>query len=59
LILVSGEFVEEPVVSKNGHVYERSVIEKHVNEYHSDPLTHQPLEISDLIPLKGIDGNYV
>lgn len=51
---ISGESVDEPVVSvKSGHIFEKRMIEKslHANQGRC-PITDQPLELSDLIPLK-------
>ena len=43
----------EPVATKNGDVYERRLIEKHIATGGVDPVTKQPISVSDLIPLKG------
>jgi len=51
---ITGESVDEPVVSiKSGHVFEKRIIEKslHANQGRC-PITDQPLELTDLIPLK-------
>jgi hypothetical protein len=51
--LVSSEPCVEPVTTKNGDVYERRLIEKHIAITGIDPVTKQPLTVEDLIPLKG------
>ena len=51
---ISGQQLKEPVVSKkSGHVFERGLVEKHIEASGQCPITNQPLEISDLLPLKG------
>jgi pre-mRNA-processing factor 19 len=40
------------VVTKNGDVYERRLIEKHIATTGLDPVTKQPLALEELIPLK-------
>ena len=42
--------IEEPVVSKFGHLYEKREIERWINKYHSCPMTDQVLELTDLYP---------
>lgn len=51
---ISGEIPEEPVVSvKSGHVFEKRLIEKHLQTHQGRcPVTDQPLETSDLVALK-------
>ena len=51
---LSGEPLKEAVVStKTGHVFERSVIEKHIQQTGQCPITGVDLELKDLLPLKG------
>lgn len=51
---LSGNPLEEPVVStKTGHVFERRVIEKHIENTGQCPITGADLEKKDLIALKG------
>lgn len=51
---LSGNPLEEPVVStKTGHVFERSVIEKHIDNTGQCPITGVDLEKQDLLTLKG------
>ncbi|GAB4816362.1 hypothetical protein N2152v2_003408 [Parachlorella kessleri] len=50
---ISGAVPEEPVVSKKtGHLYERRLIEKIIKETGRCPVTNEPLELDDLVPLK-------
>ena len=51
---LSGNPLTEAVVStKTGHVFERSIIEKHIQETGQWPITGINLELKDLLPLKG------
>lgn len=50
---ISGEPPQDPVVSaKSGHVYERRLILKYINDNGTDPLTGEKLEESDLLSIK-------
>ncbi|PPQ92689.1 hypothetical protein CVT25_013996 [Psilocybe cyanescens] len=50
---ISGEPPQEPVVSKtSGHIYEKRLIVKYINENGTDPTTGEKLEESDLIAVK-------
>ena len=50
---LSGEILKNPVVSmKSGHVFEKSLIEKHILNTGQCPLTDSDLVQSDLIALK-------
>ncbi|KAH0838556.1 nuclear matrix protein NMP200 [Lanmaoa asiatica] len=50
---ISGEPPQDPVVSaKSGHVYERRLILKYINDNGTDPLTGEKLEESDLLSVK-------
>ena len=52
---LTGEKLEEAVVSKkSGYIFEKKVIEKHLEINLTCPVTGQPLSLEDLIPLKGI-----
>lgn len=43
---------QDPVINSAGHVYERSALEEHFRRGHtSDPLTNQPLDSGNLIPV--------
>lgn len=53
LCAISGEAPREPVASrKSGNVFERRLIEAHISEHHTDPVTGEDLAIEDLIELK-------
>lgn len=50
---VSGEAPTVPVASKkSGHVYEKRLIESHLAANHTDPITGEELDASDLIALQ-------
>ncbi|KAG9314622.1 nuclear matrix protein [Chiua virens] len=50
---ISGEPPQDPVVSaKSGHVYDRRLILKYINDNGTDPLTGEKLEESDLLAIK-------
>jgi len=50
---LSGNPLEEPVVSiKTGHVFEKKIIEKHIENTGQCPITGTNLEKKDLMPLK-------
>ncbi|KAH7883871.1 nuclear matrix protein NMP200 [Phlebopus sp. FC_14] len=49
---ISGEPPQDPVVTKTGHVYERRLILKYINDNGTDPLTGEKLEESDLVTIK-------
>ncbi len=54
LCAISGEPPREPVVSKtSGHLFERSLIEKHIATFGTCPITNAALQMEDLVPLKG------
>ncbi len=49
---ISGNVPEEPVVSKaSGHVFEKRLIEKYVQETGKCPVTQAELSLDDLLPL--------
>ena len=53
LCAISGVAPESPVASrKSGNVFERRLIEAHIAEHHTDPVTGEDLSIEDLIELK-------
>ena len=56
--LVSGTTPEDPAVSKSGHVFERRLIEKYITTNGKDPITEEPLEVTDLISLKSYYSYY-
>ena len=47
---VSFELMVDPVVTKNGRSYERATLIEHLKRSATDPLTREPLTISDLRP---------
>ncbi|KPI89882.1 putative WD-repeat protein [Leptomonas seymouri] len=45
---------QHPVVSvKSGHIFERSLIEKYIDEHSRCPITGEPLRKEDLVPVQG------
>jgi len=53
LCAISGEAPREPVASrKSGNVFEKRLIEAHIAENHTDPVTGEDLAVEDLIELK-------
>ncbi|KNG52406.1 cell cycle control protein [Stemphylium lycopersici] len=53
LCAISGEAPREPVASrKSGNVFEKRLIEAHISEHHTDPVTGEDLATEDLIELK-------
>lgn len=53
LCAISGEAPREPVASrKSGNVFEKRLIEAHIAENHTDPVTGEDLSVEDLIELK-------
>ena len=49
---ISGNTPEHPVVSKTGHLFEQSVIEKYIESTGKCPVTGEVLSADDLLPLK-------
>ncbi|KHJ78462.1 u-box domain protein [Oesophagostomum dentatum] len=49
---ISGEPAEEPVVSPSGHIYEKRLILKYIQENGVDPVSNESLDENQLIPLK-------
>ncbi|GFE53897.1 pre-mRNA-processing factor [Babesia ovis] len=49
---ISGVQPEEPCLSRTGYVFERRLIEKHLQETPTCPATGEPLTVADLIPIK-------
>ncbi len=46
--MVTFEPMHDPVITKNGHSYERATIYEHLKRSGTDPLTREPLRIDDL-----------
>lgn len=50
---ISGEVPEEPVLSKkSGLLFEKRLIERHIEEYGKCPVTKEELTLDDIIPVK-------
>ncbi|PNS18711.1 Methylenetetrahydrofolate reductase 1 [Sphaceloma murrayae] len=47
---ISFELMHDPVVTRNGHSYERSTLQEHLKRSPTDPLTREPLTINELRP---------
>ena len=47
---INFELMHDPVVTKNGHSYERQTLVEHLKRSPTDPLTREPLTIEDLRP---------
>jgi hypothetical protein len=53
LCAISGEAPRQPVASrKSGNVFEKRLIEAHIAENHTDPVSGEDLAVEDLIELK-------
>ncbi|KAL8343090.1 hypothetical protein RB598_004440 [Gaeumannomyces tritici] len=53
LCAISGEAPQEPVVSKkSGHVYEKRLIEKYIDEHGKEPGTDEDLDKEDLLDVR-------
>ena len=53
LCSLSGAVPEEPVVClKTGHLYEKRLIEKHIETTGRDPVTREDITVADLLPIK-------
>lgn len=50
---ISGVAPREPVLSKTGYLFERRLIEEHIQHAGTCPVTNQPLGEGDLIDVKG------
>lgn len=46
--MVTFEVMHDPVMTKNGHSYERATIVEHLKRSPTDPLTREPLTVADL-----------
>ena len=46
--MITFEPMHDPVITKNGHSYERATIYEHLKRSATDPLTRDPLKIEDL-----------
>lgn len=52
--MITFEPMHDPVMTINGHSYERSTIYEHLKRSKTDPLTREPLTIDDLRPNFGL-----
>jgi pre-mRNA-processing factor 19 len=50
---ISGVAPREPVLSKTGFIFERRLIEEHLQQTGQCPVTNQPLTENDLTDIKG------
>lgn len=49
---ITGQPLRHPMASiKTGHLYEKEVIEKHLNSFPYCPITNQPMSQSDLVEI--------
>ena len=46
--MITFEPMHDPVITKNGHSYERATIHEHLKRTPTDPLTREPLTINEL-----------
>lgn len=46
--MITFEVMHDPVITKNGHSYERATLYEHLKRSPTDPLTRDPLTINDL-----------
>ena len=46
--MITFEPMHDPVMTKNGHSYERAIIHEHLKRSPTDPLTREPLTIGQL-----------
>jgi STIP1 homology and U-box containing protein 1 len=51
---ITFEPMHDPVITKNGHSYERATIYEHLKRTPTDPLTREPLKIDELRPNYGL-----
>lgn len=47
-----GEYTNDAVASPDGHIFDRTMITKHLESTGKNPVTNEDLKASDLIPLK-------
>lgn len=57
--LVSGQPAQEPVATKNGDIYEKRLIIKHIEAHGVDPITNEALTAEDLVVLRVSNPNGV
>jgi len=49
---ISGQSAQEPVVSKNGDIFEKRLVVKHIETHGTCPITNEALSVDDLIPIR-------
>ena len=47
---ITNQLFDNPVMTPEGNTYERQAILQHIENTHTDPISHTPLRSSDLIP---------
>ena len=52
--MITFEPMHDPVMTRNGHSYERSTIYEHLKRSKTDPLTREPLTMDELRPNYGL-----
>ena len=52
--MMTGERMEDPVITPSGYSYERLALETWLNENSVDPMTREPLQKNQLIPNRGL-----
>ena len=58
--VVSGEVPTQGVISKKtGLLFEKRLIEKHLEYSKTCPVTNQEMQLDDLIEIKGNDRNFL
>ena len=54
---VSNEVPETPVISPvSGHIFEKRLIEKYIQDNGTDPIANEKLSVDQLIPVKSEKG---
>lgn len=51
---LSGDWMQDPVVTPHGQSYERAFIEETIRRSGSDPLTREPLSVDQLVPNRNL-----
>lgn len=54
LAQITFEPMHDPVMTRNGHSYERATIYEHLKRSKTDPLTREPLTVDELRPNFGL-----
>lgn len=51
---ITGQALQHPVASlKTGHLFEKEIIEKHLNSFPYCPITNQAMSSSDIVDIVG------